>query len=455
MTVNHLKLSHAASANQSAYYIAEAGINQVLPQLHQDILDTHTSTATERQFMQKIKGLFNNQYDPASPIVVDGFAQNRGELPQAKVWIEEQGANQYTLISQGFIGKQSRIVEKPFSITWIPPGSGSGGVLANLPSETAAFANGQIVMTNGTIRGSVGTNASANGSINVTGGNPTIHGTIYGGPGSTEDLLLKHNWQTGIPTPVPLEEVYTLEMPPFPLFPKYLELPDTQVGGHHVIENGNLNITDWRVAEYTLELQGDLAFKNMNFNGSRKLIIDVGDTDKAIVVDHLNIPQGHIELRGSGKLTIYVREQITLGGSSTINNHGDIAQLEVFYAGSSPLTLSGSQKVFGSLFAEQADLEITGGGSFQGSIVTGGSKVKVSGGGSADVQVFYAPNADVELSGGGSIYGTVIAKTINMHGGTLLEYPTEGIDFTKVPFLSGGGSVGIDDLVDSESMRES
>src|SRR5690606_7707599 len=103
MTVNHLKLSHAASANQSAYYIAEAGINQVLPQLHQDILDTHTSTATERQLMQKIKGLFNNQYDPASPSVVDGFAQNRGELPQAKVWIEEQGTNQYTLISQGFI----------------------------------------------------------------------------------------------------------------------------------------------------------------------------------------------------------------------------------------------------------------------------------------------------------------------------------------------------------------
>lgn len=166
----------------------------------------------------------------------------------------------------------------------------------------------------------------------------------------------------------------------------------------------------------------------MRFTSNYTLRIDVGDKNRAIVVDHLNIENGHIELLGTGSLTIYVTDKITLGRGSSVNENGDISRLNIFLKGTGSkhnrkeLKIAGSQKIYGSLYAEDADIHFSGGGGFVGNIFTGGKNLIIEGGSTITTQLIFAPQADVRMAEGGNLKGMIVAKRFYNTGGATITF---------------------------------
>jgi len=264
------------------------------------------------------------------------------------------------------------------------------------------------------------------------------------------------------------EQRYDFHLPSFPLYPVYSTYPNKSWNNYDVVNNGDVRIDSWQADNYTLDLKDNASFDDIKITSNWTLYIDVGSTNKSIVVNNLNIENGHIKLKGTGKLTIYVKGNITMGAGSTINEMGNINtnelinKLTVYVDKSSnpskpkEIKLAGAQKIYGSLFAIDANIDIAGGGGFQGHIFTGGSTVSISGGGSVNPSYIYAPNADIKLSGGGTVKGTIVGKTLDASGGTSVTY--QYIDLTKIPFIQnnqappnkvevGGGIILVDGAV--------
>ena len=235
------------------------------------------------------------------------------------------------------------------------------------------------------------------------------------------------------------EQRYNFQLPSFPVYPVYSTYPNKSWNNYDVVYNGDVRIDSWQANNYTLNLTDHASFDDIKITSNMTLYIDVGSTNKSIVVNNLNIENGHIKLKGTGKLTIYVRGNITMGAGSTINETGKIDKIMVYIdqsknpAKPKEIKLAGAQKIYGSLFAKDANIDIDGGGGFQGHIFTGGSTVSISGGGSGNPSYIYAPNADIKLSGGGTVKGTIVGKTLDASGGTSVTY--QYIDLTKLPFI--------------------
>lgn len=225
-------------------------------------------------------------------------------------------------------------------------------------------------------------------------------------------------------------------LPDFPSFPSLPTHPNVTEGTHGVIWNNDINITDWQVANYTLDLNNDYKFRNINMNSGRVLNVNVGTQDRKIVVENINIQNGFINIVGTGKLTIYVTGNITFN-NGRINDSDKINQLTIYLKNpttSPPKTVnvSGSQKIYGSLHAENANIELFNSGGFQGHIITGGNSVIISGAATANVRMIYAPKAKVSIIAGAYVKGAVVSKELFMSGNTTLEFQdTSGDDFLE------------------------
>ncbi|QNO16117.1 hypothetical protein HYG86_15745 [Alkalicella caledoniensis] len=240
------------------------------------------------------------------------------------------------------------------------------------------------------------------------------------------------------------DEPLTFSMPNFPVFPNLPIHPNMVEGTHNVIAEGNLNITNYQVANFTLHLNSDYKFNQINMNSGRTLNINIGNQDRVIVVEQLNIENGFINILGTGKLTIYVNNNITFN-NGRINSEDKTQNLTIYLKGSGNpshpkvVNISGSQKIYASLYAEDADVQLFNSGGFQGNIITGGKNVNLSGSATANVRAIYAPNAKVSVDAGANVKGVVISNEFSMSGNTTLEYT----DVKGDPFLESlfGGNV--------------
>ena len=231
-------------------------------------------------------------------------------------------------------------------------------------------------------------------------------------------------------------------------------------------ENGNLNINSWQAQNFELELDSNIYFPVMNFSSNYQFFLNIGNKNRKILVDNLNLTNGHIRLIGTGTLSIYVTESITFGSGSTINaffssqqsstplgsdwylnpaNREEVEaamdRLHIYLKGTgdpnnpNTFTLSGSQKVVGSLFAEDANVTLTAGGCIYGNIFTGGNNVLISGGSNNIAQIIYAPNADVTINQGGSLRGSIISDKLYMSGGAQIHYERYE-EIEKIPIIT-------------------
>lgn len=331
------------------------------------------------------------------------------------------------------------------------PGDGDGEDSPDLPEDTqpmlpgnsAVFTESVITLVGGAeIDGNVGIN-SPNGSITLDGGASIVNGSAYVIQGYESTAVKVPHWMT--PPTVIGHEGIQLVQPIFPTFPSLSTAANAQTvksgQSYAVIQNGNLKIDDWRANGYVLNLTKDTAFNDIILTSNNQLNIDVGSADRSIVVDHLNVQNGNINIIGTGTLTIYVTDKITMGSGSTINGNTKQSNKVDLYLkrSSTPQTvqLGGNQKIYGSLYAESANLDFGGGGGFQGNLYTGGTSVKLNGGARVETSVLYAPSAHVELTGGGKVTGAIISSSFHGGGGTEVTYKPYTLDWLDFPVKEG------------------
>ena len=367
-----------------------------------------------------------------------------------EVEVNEVG-NQLTITSRGTVDGFTETVSVTLNRQ---PGGSNGGL--PFPTDMAVFSNTIINMPNGTIYGPIGTNETETNSIQLSGG-ASVHGNVWVGPDASEDILyLAHN-SINVGDIYELSDQRNYQMPEFPDYPTdYPVYSDTTIAedqwnSHQLVENGFLNGSHWLLQDSynlnTLSIDGDYTFTEILMNNDYELFFDLGGEDRNIIVDHLNLVNGHISLIGGGSLTIYVKDQISFGSSSLLNaknnsgSQSDIDRLKIYYKGDNPIALTGGQKVHGSLFSssQSANLSFGNGSGFYGTVVTNASNVYLDGGTQAVVRVLYAPNSHVNLGGGANLTGSIIANSYEMSGGGIVTYD-EAINDIDIPFFDGNGS---------------
>jgi hypothetical protein len=308
----------------------------------------------------------------------------------------------------------------------------TGGGFAWPPIDTAVHAEAGITLSGGgTIRGNASTNSTERNSVTMNGG-AGITGWLAIGPGGDPDEVLKKpNWHEGSGSGVfASENRYEYDLPDFPDFPA---LP---TGSTIKTEKWN-DPTDFYADNFT-----NMYIPEISVNQNRSMNIHVGDQNRKIYVGNLNIQNGHINFVGTGKVELYVYNDMNFGSGSTLNCTGgawnctgDTSQLMAYYGGSNEFRLAGGQYFNGNLFIESADAKFTAGSKFKGNLISGGDELDVAGG-FVGVSAFYAPNADVKFSGGGNLSGFVVSNSFTSTGGTWVF--EDNLD-TELPDLDGDG----------------
>src|SRR5699024_5234102 len=127
-------------------------------------------------------------------------------------------------------------------------------------------------------------------------------------------------------------------MPPFPAIPdNYPIIPDQSHNGFKFINNGQLFINSWQINYYTFPLTNDVYIKDILFGSNNTFTIDTGNENRSIVVDRLHL-DGMLKIKGEGKLTIYVKEELNLS-QGEIGSLDKINNLNIFYDGNKDLNI--------------------------------------------------------------------------------------------------------------------
>jgi hypothetical protein len=457
------------------FYIAEAGvvkgffeIEGIVKQTFYDVNgDFERLSAEEKkhfdfedEFYSRISFIEGSRPSPS-------FESSLGEPTSASVMVRliSENPRVYEIESIGTIGNKTRTVAQEFTINLNPTEIESPenpGVLGNM----GIFTKGTITISNGTINGDIGTLKNGPNSVKATGG--TVNGSIFVPSGSEKNAVNKLHWMNSFPNATGVEVGEFPVFPPFPDIPNLVFLDDkykiVESGQRkYIIQNGNINVNSnddgcRPVEDYTLNLYESRQFNEFKIDNNCSFIINTGNKDKEIVVNHLNLKNGHIILTGTGKLTIYVKDKITTGSGTTINNNGLTEKVNIYLKGSGDSSnpkyfeLRGSQKIFGSLYAEDANITLGNGGGFHGNIFTGGKSFQVEGGVWSTSPLILAPNAKFQHTNG-TITGMIVADSYEMSGGAI---------FNQGEFLPGGlpgsgstGSITVGDvLVQKDSLRE-
>ncbi|MCH1626578.1 pilus assembly PilX N-terminal domain-containing protein [Fredinandcohnia quinoae] len=460
MAASNVKMSTSDREYQSTFYIAEAGANKVmseikikLEELYNDIQSKYKESEREEIYLYQAKVLLNGfvldeyKYVNAKAQTItryDNFSETFNEEPYADVAVKEIGANEYALTSAGIIGNRTRTVETTFKVEWASKGPSPSPIF----NDRVVYSDSCIILEgSASIVGNVGLNGNLSSTtkctnnsplITISGGNnDRISGNIYiSKEAQNNEIKLNDNIKLPNPDPIKTDPInYKEMMPQFPVIPSFELAKDKQIvkndsEKYNVIYNGKLRIDNYLTDQYQLDLNQNLYFQEIKLESNYNLTINVGNSDKEIVVDHLNIKNGHINIIGSGKLKIYVKNDITLGSGSTINKKGDIHNLAIYLKGSgntsSPknVTLAGSQEVYGSLFAEDANIKFTAGSGFHGHIYTGGTSFIIDGGAYAYSKMIFAPMASFQLLAGATIKGSVISDSFYSSGGSKITFET-------------------------------
>ncbi|MCG7336997.1 pilus assembly PilX N-terminal domain-containing protein [Sporosarcina sp. ACRSM] len=433
---NSLKISSSEHDDQSVFYIAEAGATDRLykiegnvKQAFETINDQYSSLNAvekrlfnfEERFYTEVKSKMDTKLKK-----MNVFEMSFGEQPQAEVIVipvKTDGPLEYKIESTGNIGQKTRTVIQEIIITLDPP------EIKDPPSNPIDYPEGigvyikeNISLNSAIISGNIGIlNAGANsitiGDGGVVGpGWSKFTGSIYVPIGSEGIAVKKPTWMSGIPSAKGMEMRGFPGLPAFPKIPTYPRLNgysfSTNLGGDGSKLAGNT----------LMILNQNSSLGTLKVGGSHQLIIDVGGTDRELVLDELDV-SGHADIiiKGTGKLTLYVKNKFTIAGSATLNAQAPNGKLEIYFGGSN-LHFNSDTRIYGSIFAEKANISVGGSDAIYGSILSGGSSFIVEGGGNIQPSLYFAPNAHFEVRSSGKVYGVIIGKSINVSGNGEVRY---------------------------------
>lgn len=301
----------------------------------------------------------------------------------------------------------------------------------------AVHAEGNITLTGSSrLIGDVTINSTEPHAVSF-GWSTYIDGNLSVGPGGDPDVVAP-NVSEWAPDNVKgekgaLSEKLEFDMPEFPAPPSSIPT------GH------SLRVTTWEEEQaqnqfHYSQFHGYL-LESLAIAGNRTMTLDIGSQNRTLHVRSIDIPQGHLNIIGDGKLTIYVEESITLGGGTTVNHQGDPSQLMINYAGPDKILFGGNVKLNSNLFIKEADFTIEGSNEIKGNFISGGDNITISGNAGNYSRLFYAPNADIVLAGSGRVFGSVISKSLTAMGDSYVEFHTD-MDVDLPDLESGESSSG-------------
>lgn len=461
LTANSLKMSANERDDQSVFYIAEGGLNSTKSKVEQLVKITYDENRKKFNklppdkrkperfkldfidaFESSLEKIFEKNQSTYADTVT--FDEQFNEKTFANVTVIQESTEQlqYKITSVGNIGKKTRTVAQTITIDL---GSGTGSGFSN---SAAIHAIKNIELGGGKLNGDV---VSDSGKISITQESAKITGKI----GTTPDKFSKPSWMNvtneiignvafpkDVLPPFPDNEFTSLSTRPYTnSIQVTIDGNQTQLSlKNHSIKidgGGNGHINGYQNFSGTLPLTQNMYLKMLTVSSDRTLTLDVGDSDKNLYIDNFDFSQGHLNITGSGKLTLYIKDTFNLKGDSSMNNTGDIGRLSVYYKGTSLMDFTGDTKTKASIYAKSADIKINGSGSVQGNLYAGGSNITVEGGSYNHDLYIYAPDAKITMGGSGEVIGGIMAYTVNTSGGSTVTYKPKTIEDT----ISNGGLV--------------
>lgn len=118
MSTSAFRMTRIDSDSESAYYIAEAGINYTIDLIRTKVNDLYNRVHSEDEFFSTLEN------DLDRPITLNSFESNFGRPPEAIITVtgsRKSGKNSadYTLTSKGRIGNSTRTVTSVVTVNWI------------------------------------------------------------------------------------------------------------------------------------------------------------------------------------------------------------------------------------------------------------------------------------------------------------------------------------------------
>jgi hypothetical protein len=322
----------------------------------------------------------------------------------------------------------------------IPANAQVHGSVSVIPDVTEA-----VVIHSGGISGNLYANTTQPNGVKYTNWGSSIGGDLFVGPGADPETVAPKisQWHGGhvggmegsLSEPVP-EKI--MELPKFP------EIPKSGMNLSPINLKGNSS-------QYLDLRSADAIIPSISIKSNTTLTVDVGNKDRVLHVEDLDIGQGHINIisEGEGRLQLLVADDFNIGGSSTLNNNTNPGGLEksplsllIAYAGSDELDVGGNITMNANFFIKDADLKMRGSGKIHGNIISGGENVEFIGDADNTSRVVYAPNAYVEMGGSGSISGSVVSKNFYGFGGFSVTYTTDFEDTLPDLDTDGDGASG-------------
>ncbi|UQW96384.1 pilus assembly PilX N-terminal domain-containing protein [Rummeliibacillus sp. G93] len=409
-TASTMKQADHERIDQAAYYIAESGITQTKVNLDKIVYDAYNSIKdiynrlspeqkTKYKFEEEFYKLVLKNISPI-PSTISGFEKNFNKIPQANVWVtnsKSDGPLIYTLNSKGIIGNKNRTVTQEYKVIF---DANVENISQNMFSKYVVHVSKNITMS---------------GNAKVIGGGVATESS------NLNDIVIPKDIKIDYATPI------KVKLPDFP-DEEYTNLEKLSYQSNpSIIESGNNN--------KVLAMTTDMKFDNINLSGNASLTIDVGDTNKKLLVNSLDY-SNDINIVGKGKLAIYIKDKFSVNGKGTLNgNTQDNSKVKVFYKGIDTLDFTGNSTIYSSLYSKNSNINISGNNGIQGNIYTGGNDVSISGNSTLDTKLFLAPNATFRTSGNTDIRGVIISKIFEASGNTTLIYdPNYEIEDTSVSY---------------------
>lgn len=445
VTLGSYRLTANNRDSVSAYYIAEADLNEKYEGVESVVKTTYDLNTNQDTFYSLIEQSFKELEGQNS----NGYATQFGETPSSKVSIQKVSSGNprtYTLTSEGEIGNSKRTVAKDFTVGYTEKNQGGG--LPALPENAAAIVKNKIELTgSGKIIGDVYFDSLEAKSIVMNGGSSINKGFTFVKNIEKENKLLDiPHKNTGFQEKngpflkqnnidIPWKSYYEFAKT-FPNVPSYESLPNEIISSsdgsnqHQFINQGSFYYNSWifNNKNYIFEVARNSSFKEFKVDSDVPLKINTMGKDITIVVDYLNLNRGSLEIIGGGSITFYVKNKFNLNssGNSNLNKNGKTEQLKILYAGTDEFLMNGGI-VNGSIFVKSAVVNVNSANGINGLLISGGPKVTHNGGTSTKATVI-APLADFDFSGSGSIEGTVIGNRVVLSGAGEIKYGRPIVD---------------------------
>jgi len=392
LSLTSVKTSTAERENQSAFYIAESGINLQIKAIEKKIQEDYGdgTAKDEAEFYNNIMNGLPGKFE------FDNFEKINQVRPKANVKVShiEGTRNHFRIESIGEIAGEKRAVTKDVAIKWIQQESDNGKGKGEI-FPFSIFTSGDIKASGSVIvHGDIGM-VEEDAQI-IGDGEFQVNGEKY---------VAKDEDNNPIRLPV---------LPKFPKIPTYI-CPDTSL-----VESS---------PECTMEITGneswdmkeDGELEKLELTGGR-LTIDIGDEDRHLVVNDMNITSGTIDITGTGTLHIYIKEGFEMEDVA-LNSPDKTSQLNMFYRGENPLQIAGSSNIHGSLYVNTADIYLNDSPNMSGNIFSNGKKLEIHGSSTNTAHLIVAPNANIRMYAAARFYGQIIAKSLDWFTATEIYFP--------------------------------